>query len=232
MVFTAAHALSRHQYQTHLNLSSFISAVPPFLRGYTQFQAARAALSPSHTEGCYIVNELTVCIGACSLTLMILSIITLRIATHRLVVVTVESTSMSPALNDGDRVLVLKNWPAEKLRRGQIVVVWPWNFTPDRRIPFGVAEPFIKRIVGLPGDTIVTTISELAQRHRERLSESYDAQGERVWHVPPGHCFVRGDLQPGGHDSLTWGPISFNNVLGVVILKLPTRVAHKTGGDA
>jgi signal peptidase I len=143
------------------------------------------------------------------------------LARSMLVVVTVQNKSMSPTLEPGDRLLVVRHWPKRLLRRGYIVIIWPWDLPPTRPRPFGIDTPFIKRIIGLPGDTLVTSLSELDDFHRAREFAAHDSQGQRMWHIPPGQIFVRGDHPIGGFDSLSWGPIRCQSVLGLVMARLP-----------
>jgi signal peptidase I len=141
-----------------------------------------------------------------------------------LMLVTVENRSMSPALEDGDRVLAVRHWPARLLRHGHIVLVQPWGKPPAS---MGRAEGglFVKRIVGLPGETLVTSITELDTAHRVRALAMHNSQGQRAWHIPPGHVFVRGDQPLGGFDSLSWGPLPVQSVLGVVVKTLPRQAS-------
>jgi hypothetical protein len=83
--------------------------------------------------------------------------------------------------------------------------------------------PFIKRIVGVEGDTLVTSITDLAEHLRPEQLAAHNGEGLRSWHIPPGHIFVRGDSSPGGHDSLTWGPVASRTVLGVVVMRMEKR---------
>lgn len=138
-----------------------------------------------------------------------------------LVVVRVENQSMLPTLKPGDKVLVLRNWPTRWLRKGDVVLVWPWHSHMSPRTLFGVETPFIKRLVGMPGDNLITSLDELDGYNRARELLAHNEHGERYWHIPPGHCFVRGDNRPGGFDSLSWGPVSFDCILGRVLVKLP-----------
>src|SRR5215831_8851219 len=57
--------------------------------------------------------------------------------------VRVEGTAMKPTLNDGDRIFLGKQ--IERIDRGDIVVFW----YPDNPV-----QSFVKRIVGLPGETL------------------------------------------------------------------------------
>lgn len=135
--------------------------------------------------------------------------------------VTVQYDSLAPLLNDGDRVLALRRWPARWLRRGDLVLVWPWpDHAKDGPPPFGVV-PFIKRVEGLPGDTMTVWLRELDPVHRERHRAAFDAEGKRVWKVPPGHFFAKGTQEVSGFDSRTWGPVPDRGLLGWVVMKLP-----------
>src|SRR5262245_14952642 len=57
--------------------------------------------------------------------------------------VRVEGTAMWPTLNDGDRILLSKR--TTTLRRGDIIVFY---------YPKDTSKSFVKRIIGLPGDSI------------------------------------------------------------------------------
>lgn len=135
-------------------------------------------------------------------------------------VVTVSGTSMSSSLNPGDRILILCHWPTKWLRREQIVV---GRLSPALPSPaLSSQEFFVKRIIGLPEDTVRIHISELPEiMHKNRISKC-DSNGELVWRVPAGHCFVRGDA-PLSVDSVVWGPIQLNLIVGVFLAKLPRR---------
>lgn len=145
-----------------------------------------------------------------------------------LIVVTVKNHSMSPTLKDGDRVLVFRYWPHWWLKKGQIVLVWPWNKLKNTKKPFGDNDPFIKRIIGLPGDTLITSLAELDDFNQVREAVNHDKNGQRFWNILPKHIFVRGDHPIGGFDSLSWGPILRQKVLGVVIMRLPGRLNSPT----
>lgn len=145
-------------------------------------------------------------------------------------IVKVEGTSMLPTLREGDRVLVLRNCPPGWLRKGNIVVVWP--FVLPTCTSGGVSRtdhvPYIKRIVGLPGETFTTNINELDTLRQFSKSMFYNSAGERTWYIPPNHVFVHGDNLPRGSDSQSWGPIPIQRVTGVVILKLPRALSKHT----
>jgi signal peptidase I len=137
-----------------------------------------------------------------------------------LVVVTVKGESMSPTLLDGDRVLVSRRWPTGWLRRGSIALVCPPGVPAHGRGPFGEV-PYIKRVIALPGDTVVTSLAELDDPYQAYVGVTHDDSGNRAWDIPFGRCFVRGDNRRGSADSISWGPIPLRNILGIVIMKLP-----------
>jgi signal peptidase I len=143
-----------------------------------------------------------------------------------LLVVTVRQNSMFPALQNGDRVLVVRHWPGRWLRKGQIVVVWPSHVMAPYPDDPASGTPFIKRVVGLSRERIVTSIEELHDILRPRYMAAHDSEGKRMWDIPAGHIFVLGDHVPRGFDSLTWGPVPLKCVLGVVVMKLPPKRPH------
>ena len=119
-----------------------------------------------------------------------------------LLVVLVEGASMVPTLHYGDRVLVWRLCPHRWLHRGRIVVV---EHEADRARArwSSPQEPalYVKRVVGLPGDTV---------------QWSPDT-------VPAGHLFVCGDNRPGSRDSRHWGPLPLHSLRGIVLAKLPGK---------
>lgn len=135
-------------------------------------------------------------------------------------VVTVQGQSMAPTLLAGDRLLVCRCWPTRWLRRGHLVLIGPPEGGAD-------ASPwFIKRLVGLPGDTLVTSINEVPEHLRLSHLAWYDAQGHRAWEIPPGHIFVRGDNRDGSVDSTAWGPLPARQVQGIVMRRF-ARTHHQ-----
>jgi len=139
-----------------------------------------------------------------------------------LVVVTVENVSMTPTLEPGDRVLVVRPWPTKWLRKGYIVLVWPWRSSSAEPTLFEV-KPYIKRIVGLGGEALTASLTEEAKTDHSHEHHTDSHQSQQTWHIPQGHIFVRGDNQQSSLDSLAWGPIPLYSVLGVVLLKLPRK---------
>lgn len=146
--------------------------------------------------------------------LLILAFISIGLLRLTLIVVTVRGQSMSPTFEEGDQVFVCRFWPKQRLRHGHIVIVRQSRERMKGHIPF------IKRIVGLPGVTVTTSIDDVPEHFCSSVLVEHDQQGQRTWYIPAGHIFVRGDARCGSIDSIVWGPIPFQQVEGIVIRKL------------
>jgi signal peptidase I len=133
----------------------------------------------------------------------------------------VEQESMENTLLPGQYVLVDKLTPRwEAYERGDIVVFHaPEGFQPENDVPF------IKRVIGLPGDTVEVRDGSVYVND-VRLTEPYvfdNGSGEGTepapdgiasWEVPAGELFVLGDHRPASEDSRVFGPIAISSVLG------------------
>jgi signal peptidase I len=121
----------------------------------------------------------------------------------------VESTSMIPTLRANDYVVV--NKLAYKLgapKRGDVIV---FKYPPD---PTQI--PYIKRVVGLPGDEVHITAGRVyingVVLTEPYLKVSTNQGGD--WTVPEDSLFVMGDNRNGSSDSRAWGMVPFDNVIG------------------
>ena len=95
--------------------------------------------------------------------------------------VKVEGTSMLPRLHDGERIFVNKliyydeyRW-APKIERGDIVVFW---------YPDDPSKSYIKRVVGLPGDTVEVREGTVFINGSDARGEISRSQGERFIREP------------------------------------------------
>lgn len=108
----------------------------------------------------------------------------------------VDGSSMYPTLHHGERLLVDEiTYRFREPQRGDIVVF---------KYPANPKAKFIKRVIGLPGDTVLIRDGTLLL-NGEPLSEPY--LGERMvgdygpYVVPPGTVFVLGDNRNYSEDS-------------------------------
>ncbi len=139
----------------------------------------------------------------------------------------VRMSSMLPTIVEHEYVLIDKISPRfSDYRRGDIVV-----FTPPAGFEQGDI-PFIKRIIGLPGDTVQLLNGKVwvtpAGGVPTALEEAYVARagGRPVattcktpectaeWVVPAGDYFVMGDNREASQDSRVFGPIGRETIIG------------------
>jgi signal peptidase I len=137
----------------------------------------------------------------------------------------IPSASMEPTLEEGDRVLVNKlSYDLHDVHRGDVVV---FELPDDEVGPDGIKD-LIKRVIGLPGDTIETRDGAVYINDR-RLKEPYLPDGtvtgdpadgnnpaiERQT-IPDGMVFVMGDNRDNSHDSryADRGPIPVDSIVG------------------
>ena len=128
----------------------------------------------------------------------------------------VQGTSMLPLLHDGERIIVDKlSYRLEPIRRGDVVVFW---------YPRDPMVSFIKRIVGLPGETIeinrgVLLIDGQATREDYITAASRDQASQPPTRVSPGHYFVMGDHRVSSNDSRNWGEVPQKYIYGRALLR-------------
>ena len=142
----------------------------------------------------------------------------------------VEGTSMLPTVQSGDRVLVDRlAYKVGSPKRGDIVVF---------KFPFSNTN-LIKRVIGLPGDTVVITAGQpgmpgqlringvLVNEPYLRFTENYDYGPVKV---PPDQYFVLGDNRPVSYDSHAWGFLPTRYLYGrVMVTYWPVADFHLYG---
>ena len=114
--------------------------------------------------------------------------------------------------------------------RGDVVV---FNTPPAAAARCQVAGKFVKRVIGLPGET-VRERNGLVSVDGRRLSEPYLRVGARdhesgTWRVPAGSYFLLGDNRAGSCDSRAFGPVPKRDIVGRVVLVYwpPSRLGFR-----
>ncbi|MER3632919.1 MAG: signal peptidase I [Blastocatellia bacterium] len=151
--------------------------------------------------------------------------------------VVVEGTSMLPMLHDGERLLVNKfvyydiqsvGWG--HLERGDVVVFW---------FPREPEKSYVKRIIGLPGETIEIREGRVFVDGRELPEPYIDPEYNRSMatfpprRVDDHHYFVMGDNRDNSSDSRYWGTVPEKYIFGRAFFRYwkPSDVGVLTHAD-
>ncbi len=124
--------------------------------------------------------------------------------------VRVENISMEPTLVPGEFLMVNKlAYKFGQPKYGDIVV---FHYDPT--------EDFIKRVIGLPGDTVEVKGGIVYVNNRAftepYIKETPDYTG--TWTVPADSLFVLGDNRRNSSDSHVWGFVAMKEVIGKAIV--------------
>ncbi len=124
----------------------------------------------------------------------------------------VQYSCMLPNIEDGDWIMVNKaSYFFSNPKRGDVIVFKP---------KAGAQYPFIKRVIGLPGETVeikdgIVCINNIPIDEPYIFPEPtqcYKNFGpEKLF---DGQYFVLGDNRNNSNDSRSWGPVSRGNIIG------------------
>ncbi len=131
----------------------------------------------------------------------------------------VSGSSMEPTFNNGNYLLVDElTYHLRAPERGEVIVF---------RYPKDPSTYFIKRIIGLPGETVSISDGQVTvtdQGHMEVLKEPYVAETGTFSNftetLGPNNYFVMGDNRDFSFDSRSWGPVPSSDIIGLVRLRL------------
>lgn len=149
--------------------------------------------------------------------------------------VTISGDSMQPNLQNNQIVMVNKQG---EIKLGEVVVFNAYGVDPNATTP---AEKYIKRVIGVPGDTVsdvngvlrvngkvvdqsfISENEQVATNNRvgdwtslAELGQSQNWQGPISGKVPAGYYFVLGDHRSISNDSRYWGFVPKNKISGTV----------------
>jgi signal peptidase I len=130
--------------------------------------------------------------------------------------VKVEGTSMMPSLYDQERLFINQysyKFGLGDIKRGDTVVFWA---------PEHLQQSYIKRVIGLPGDTVAVDDGYVILNGK-KLVENYippeyrDDRNYPATVVPPDNYFVLGDHRVSSNDSRAWGFVPRNYIYGKAV---------------
>ena len=139
-----------------------------------------------------------------ALTVLIFLVIRFAVQSFR-----VDGESMKPGLYTDEFVLVDKvTYLFHAPERGDVIVF---------HYPLDTTRDFIKRIIGLPGDTISITSTSVVvdgqTLHEPYISLPHNFESN-TWKLAPNQFFVMGDNRDNSLDSRSWGPLDRSYIIG------------------
>lgn len=163
-------------------------------------EAGESADDEPHWFG-LMVREVVETVG---LAVIIFLIIRIGIQNYR-----IEGQSMEPNFHDGEYLIVNKlAYRLGEYERGDVIVF---------KYPNDPSKDYIKRIIGLPGDTVEIRGGQLFVNDNQ-IEEPYlhmpNVRDEAPMVVEAGHLYVMGDNRPASSDTRSWGQLGQNFVIG------------------
>ncbi len=172
--------------------------------------------------------------------LLIAAVVAIFIQSFFLKAFVIPSSSMSPTLQIGDRVMVEKlTYYFRKPRRGDIIVFrfpptapqatnttnllyWPFEQIGEtvRLTHRTGSSPYVKRVIATEGETLEMRKGQVYIDGKEikedyKVPDSYDMPPTKI---PKGQLFAMGDNRPNSRDSRFWGYVPMRSVIGKVFL--------------
>lgn len=125
---------------------------------------------------------------------LVLSLIIRKFLVFNIIVPT---CSMDPTIKIGDHILVTKIYNYKNIKRGDVIV---FN---SRELN----EPLVKRVIGLPGETVEVKPDNTVFVNNVRIKEPYvknNGGKSGTYKVPEGKYFFMGDNRINSYDSRYW----------------------------
>lgn len=133
----------------------------------------------------------------------------------------VNGESMYPTFHSRDYIIVDQvSYKIDKPQRGDVVIF---------KYPLDTNKDFIKRIIGLPNETIRITKNQVIITNSEHpegfvLNEPYlvseNDNADLIKKLGPEEYFVMGDNRPVSSDSRIWGTVNEKYIIGKAFVRL------------
>ena len=132
----------------------------------------------------------------------------------------VSGASMEPTFSDGNYIIIDEiTYRFREPIRGEVVVF---------RYPLNKSSFFIKRVVGLPGERVVSKNGEIKIYKGEEvigLDEKYLPENSKIKEefdvsLKDGEYFVMGDNRYHSYDSRNWGAVIQEDIIGIARLRV------------
>ena len=132
----------------------------------------------------------------------------------------VSGASMNPTFGTGQYLIIDElSYHFSNPQRGEVVIF---------RYPLNTSEFFIKRVIGLPGETVTIENGKVyitgADKIEHALQEPYIINlgngANRSVTLGADQYFVMGDNRPDSSDSRVWGPVPRTDVVGRAFVRL------------
>lgn len=130
--------------------------------------------------------------------------------------------SMIPTIREGDRVIANRViYRFRDIERGDIIVFNPTEAARQSCPGTAPGVPFVKRVIGIPGDTVApvpneSTVTVNGRPFTVEQARPNDQPRQESWTVPAGSLFVLGDNRQDSCDSHLWSDpfVPIDNVIG------------------
>lgn len=132
----------------------------------------------------------------------------------------VSGASMDPTFSSGQYLIVDElSYRLGAPDRGDVIIF---------KYPKDPTQYFIKRVIGLPGETVKIQNGQVyvteTSGNTIKLDESYVTNkgngADTSITLPPSQYFVMGDNRPESSDSRTWGTLPRQNIIGRAFVRL------------
>lgn len=121
----------------------------------------------------------------------------------------VRGASMEPTFHDGEYLIIDQlSYRFREPRWGEVIVF---------RYPQNPSQFFIKRVIGLPGETVrIRDGRVVGLDESSYLAADVRTGGQMDVVLGAGEYFVLGDNREASSDSRSWGPLPRNDIIGRV----------------